>query len=164
MFGWFRPKRPVDDGIELDLDVGPEPPPPPPEDVATSFHEDDSAYAEFCLNIATIAGHQAAMEVDSEERLRGMKYSDAERMDVMRMRGEFHCRTMLMQHEQQRARHGMDERLLQEVAELKTLVANQQAAGSRTSLDQVGDFWREHPFLVGWFGADIIHKLKKNLQ
>lgn len=31
---------------------------------------------------------------------------------------------------------------------------------AKTSLDKLVDVWRRHPLLVGWFGADLLHKLR----
>jgi pyruvate/2-oxoglutarate dehydrogenase complex dihydrolipoamide acyltransferase (E2) component len=43
----------------------------------------------------------------------------------------------------------------------EVLRAVEKKPAPQTSLDQLVDVWSRHPFLVGWFGADFVHKLRR---
>ena len=104
---------------------------------------------------------RALTDVMAEEVRRGQPYGEAQRMQLATTRGEALClEWMREQQAHQQHRELLDE--LQALRRATADMAREQATQAQHQpVAQLVDFWRRHPILVGWFGADIVHALKR---
>lgn len=175
MFGWLRrPKPPLIDpntrafDPSQDLDVesvlfgraSPSPAPTPTMTAAPNVFQEVEELDPEEKDIIMQAARQAQQEIRAVMQETGVTWTEKEQHDKMFARA-VEIRAQLKMFQEMvidvREEH---ERSREQFADMQDKVVSMR---QRTSLDQIGDFWREHPFLVGFFGADIVHKLKKQL-
>lgn len=168
MFGWFRKSKPpalpaaapmFDPDVDLDVEATPGMQfrrAKAPQPASAVFQEIDQLDPEDEA-INEQACRQAQQEIIGLIRQTGVTLSAKEQHDRMLGRA-IEIRGQLV----------MFKRMVEEVREaqedLRTDLRDMKVRQNpRTSVDQLADFWREHPFLVGFFGAELMHKINKAL-
>lgn len=171
MFGWFRRSQPAfpvnapmfDPSADLDVEAvfG-----APPASTARASPKAADAFQEVSdidpedRAIIVQAAHQAQAEILAIMRETGVAWSEKEQHDKMFARALEIRQSLMMFKDMVSQVRDSHEEARRDYADMANKVVSMR---QRTSLDQLGDFWREHPFLVGFFGADVVHKLKKQL-
>jgi pyruvate/2-oxoglutarate dehydrogenase complex dihydrolipoamide acyltransferase (E2) component len=146
--------------VDTSADTAPLPIVPPPDQ--TTSHADPEYIDPEIARIMEESARQAIFEVELEMKASGESW---DRSQIF-ARQQLRTIELFMPASNAYIAHIREDGWREDV--LDSLDANRAVLeridskpATKTSLDQLADFWRRHPFLVGFFGAELAHKLKR---
>lgn len=184
MFSFFKKKAPIDDGIPLDLDDTPvDNRPPPLPDSQCSWLDDPDDYSELpTMPSGTMLSMRAGEEFIRKQELRAEAVVEVDRKikedkilyrwEVTPEQREVLINQMCRMYQESRdladlqeSNDSWERRRNEEIEERRhqELLDSLENLESSTAYGAAKKFQKEHPFIAGWVGADIAHKIKKGL-
>lgn len=149
MFSWLKRKPQDNSHITLDLD---DEPVRPRKSGSTAQAVEETP--EEVLQLGDLAAIEAIRQINEEERLLGIKYSPTQRANLLQMRGSQLALMYLSDYQRRQEMVAMRDSM----DSLKDAVVNSK---TKSVAESATDIWRDHPFLVGFFGADLVHRINK---
>lgn len=167
MFGMFKKKPPPPrpawhDEVEIDLSDGPPQTRPQASAPAIALGPSEPEQNPVIAGFA----QRALLEIQAEEIRRGQPYTDEERMVLMQATGFRLVDEWLREQRQRQAIEDMSDDLGYAVDSMGENLSDQlgriseQLDEPRDAVGRAIKFQQEHPFLAGFIGAEIVHKLK----